>query len=95
MRVIPENINDEGLKSAYQEADRHTWTKKELEEYDYARMRETDDKAEQMLVEQKAELRKQLEIATNLISLASNNEFIIKATGLTIEQIETLRNTKA
>jgi hypothetical protein len=35
---------------------------------------------------------KQIEIARNLISLGSNNDFIAKATGLTLEQIEQLRN---
>jgi predicted transposase/invertase (TIGR01784 family) len=62
LHLIPSSINDEGLKSAYQEADRHTWTKKELEDYEYACMRETDEKAEKMLVVEKAELRKQIEI---------------------------------
>ncbi len=35
-----------------------------------------------------------IEIAKNLISLGSNNEFITKATGLTVEHIEQLRNEK-
>jgi predicted transposase/invertase (TIGR01784 family) len=34
---------------------------------------------------------KQIEIAKNLISLGSDNDFIAKATGLTVEQIEKLR----
>jgi predicted transposase/invertase (TIGR01784 family) len=42
-----------------------------------------------------AKQEKALEIAENLISLGSNNEFIVKATDLTIEQIEELRNLKA
>jgi len=33
-----------------------------------------------------------VQIAKNLILLGSNNDFIAKATGLTIEQIEALRN---
>ena len=33
-----------------------------------------------------------VEFAKNLISLASENDFIVKATGLTVEQIEQLRN---
>jgi hypothetical protein len=35
---------------------------------------------------------REVEIAKNLISLGSNNDFIVKATGLTVEQIEQLRN---
>jgi predicted transposase/invertase (TIGR01784 family) len=89
--VIPENVNDEGLKSAYQEADRHTWTKEELEEYEYARMRETDEIAEKLLVEEKAQMKKAIEIAKNLIKLGLDNEVISKATGLTHAQIDQLR----
>jgi ribosomal protein L10 len=35
-----------------------------------------------------------VEIARNLVSLGSNNDFIAKATGLTVEQIEALRSEK-
>lgn len=43
--VLPKNINDKGLKSAYEEADQHTWTKEELDAYDYVFMREEDERA--------------------------------------------------
>jgi predicted transposase/invertase (TIGR01784 family) len=43
--VIPENVDDEGLKIAYQEANKHTWTEAELKAYDYAFMREEDERA--------------------------------------------------
>jgi predicted transposase/invertase (TIGR01784 family) len=92
--VVPKNIDDEGLKSAYQEADRHTWTKQELEEYEYARMRETDEIAEKLLVEEKAKLSKQIEIAKNAIKKGLDNQFISDITGLTLEQIEALHKEK-
>jgi hypothetical protein len=41
-----------------------------------------------------AKQEKAVEIAKNLISLGSENEFIAKATGLTLEQIEQLRTRK-
>jgi predicted transposase/invertase (TIGR01784 family) len=44
LEVIPENVDDEGLKSAYEEANKHTWTKEELDAYDYAHMREQDER---------------------------------------------------
>jgi hypothetical protein len=81
-------LNDEGLKSAYTEADRHTWTKADLEAYEYAQMRETDEKAEKLLVERKAKI----EIAQNFITLGLDNNTIAKGIGLTVEQIEELRN---
>jgi predicted transposase/invertase (TIGR01784 family) len=86
LNVIPASVNDEGLKSAYQEADRHQWTKEELEEYEYARMRETDEIAEKLLVLEK--------VAKSLLQTTLSNEDIAKHTGLTVEQIEQLRNSK-
>ena len=86
--------DDFGLQSAYTEADKHTWTKADLDAYEYARMRETDDKAEKMLVEQKAKQERDTEIAENFIALGLDNETIAKGTGLTVEQIEALRKEK-
>jgi predicted transposase/invertase (TIGR01784 family) len=43
--VVPENINDKGLKSAYEEANVQTWTQEELDAYEYAFMREEDERA--------------------------------------------------
>jgi predicted transposase/invertase (TIGR01784 family) len=45
LEVVPENIHDEGLKSAYEEANVQTWTQEELDAYEYAFMREEDDRA--------------------------------------------------
>ena len=41
--VIPQNVTDKGLKYAYQDADKHNWTKEELMAYDYASMRKADE----------------------------------------------------
>lgn len=40
--VIPENTDDEGLKEAYVDANRNTWTKTELDAYIYAGVSRTD-----------------------------------------------------
>lgn len=45
LEVVPENIHDEGLKSAYEEANIQTWTQDELDAYEYAFMREEDERA--------------------------------------------------
>lgn len=87
LELIPAGVTDEGLKSAYEEADRHTWTKEELEEYEYARMRETDEITREMLVDENA--RK--EVAKKAIGKGSDNDFIADITGLTLEQIQELR----
>ena len=42
--VIPDNIDDEGLKEAYADANQNTWSQAELDAYNYAAMREQDDR---------------------------------------------------
>jgi predicted transposase YdaD len=63
-----------------------------LEAYEYSRIHETDDKAEKMLVEEKAKMQEKLEIAKNFIELGLDNNLIVKGTGLTFEQVEQLRS---
>jgi predicted transposase/invertase (TIGR01784 family) len=43
--VVPDNVDDKGLLSAYEEANQHTWSQAELDAYDYADMREEDGRA--------------------------------------------------
>ena len=87
LHVIPENLKDEGLKFAYEDADKHNWTKAELEAYDYVLMREQDDRGRLTLA-----VRKEREsIARKLIVLGLENNEISESTKLTIEQVEKLR----
>lgn len=51
--VIPDNIDDEGLKTAYQEANRHLWKKEDLIAYDNASMREQDERGSLALAEER------------------------------------------
>lgn len=90
LEVIPENLKDEGLKFAYEDADKHNWTKAELEAYDYVLMREQDDRGRVTFAIDK-ELK---QVAKNFINLKLSNEDISKGTGLSIEQIEELRKEK-
>jgi predicted transposase/invertase (TIGR01784 family) len=86
LQIAPANTNDRGLETAYTVADRHTWTKADLEAYEYAQMRETDEIAREILVEEK----KALEIAKRMLRRGTGIEVIAEDTGLTIEQIEQL-----
>lgn len=92
--VIPENVDDEGLKSAYQEANKHTWTPEELEAYDYALMREEDERAKLDQAENKGKNQEKIKIAKRLIKRNLTNEETAEDTGLTSEQIEQLRSEK-
>jgi len=104
LKVIPANIHDKGLKYAYEDADKHNWTKDELLAYDYAGMRRQDERGKTIVavkkavkeavekaVEQTREHEK-LEIAKKLIALNIDIHTIQKSTDLPIETIENLIN---
>jgi predicted transposase/invertase (TIGR01784 family) len=54
LEVVPDNLDDDGLKEAYADANQNTWTQFELDAYNYAAMREQDDRGRIALAEQKA-----------------------------------------
>lgn len=94
LSLIPENIEDTGLKFAYQDANKHNWTKEELEAYDYILMREQDDKGKLSLAFKKGQEKNTIEIAINLIRFGLSNEDIALNTNLSIESIQKLRDKK-
>ena len=100
LNVIPENLNDEGLKEAYEDANKNTWSKEELEAYDYAAMREQDERGRMAMAELKAE-RKGIEkgkeeavLGLNRIGLENKKiaEALNISIELVIEIIENYRN---
>ena len=58
LEVMPDNVDDEGLKEAYEEAAQHNWTKEEYDAYIYAGIREQDERGRV----EKAEERKRNEM---------------------------------
>ncbi|MDX2195579.1 MAG: Rpn family recombination-promoting nuclease/putative transposase [Cytophagales bacterium] len=86
LEVIPESVKDEGLKYAYQSADKHNWTKQELEAYDYVLMREQDDRGRLTFAAKKV----QKDIAKNFLKTGNSIEIVAQNTGLTIEEVEKL-----
>jgi predicted transposase/invertase (TIGR01784 family) len=87
IEVVPESLEDTGLKQAYIDADMHNWSQEELTAYNNVFIREQDDRGKMT----KALRNQAEEIALNFIKLNLSNEEISKGTGLTIEQIEVLR----
>jgi predicted transposase/invertase (TIGR01784 family) len=87
LEVVPANVDDEGLKAAYQDANKHSWTKEELEAYDYAAMREQDEKGKLVHAEKKGKKEREIEIASEMKNENEPIEKIIKYTGLTAEEI--------
>ena len=92
--VIPESVKDEGLKNAYEDADKHNWTKEELDAYDYALMREQDDRGRITFATKKAVQQRDIDIASNFLKLGVSIEDTAKGTGLTVEQVRKLQYEK-
>jgi len=87
LNVIPADVKDEGLKHAYEDADRHNWTKVELEAYNYAEMRKQDDKGKTDIA-----IRKAVEdtVENNVVEFYKNGvsvEIISKSTKLAIAKV--------
>lgn len=90
LEVIPEQIEDPGLRSAFEQANIQTWSKQELEAYDYAGLRETDDRLR--LEKAKIDARKdeQMKIAGVMKHKGVERTLISEATGLTFDEIDAL-----
>ena len=92
--VVPPDVNDEGLKEAYSESDKHNWTKDELDSYDYFLMREQDERGRvefaEKRMEEKTKKSNTLEIAKKFKLAGVDNNTIANSTGLSIEEIDKL-----
>ena len=86
LSVIPENVDDEGLKAAYQDANKHSWEKEELEAYDYAAMREQDERGKLVHAEKKGKI----DVAKEMRKEGFENATISRLTGLSNEEVENL-----
>ena len=94
LEVIPENVKDEGLRNAYQDAEKHNWTKEELEAYDYVLMREQDERGRMSFALKTGISQAQKDIAKSLLSSDFSIEEIAKHTKLTVEQVKRLQDEK-
>ena len=84
LEVVPENTNDEGLKSAYEEANVQTWTQEELDAYAYAFMREEDDRARL----DKAEMKGKIELVIGMHEDELGMDRIAKIAKLTVPEVQ-------
>ena len=103
IELIPESVKDKGLKNAYEDADKHNWTKEELAAYDYVLMREQDDRGRISKAITTAVTKAiteaitttltkaQKDFAVKLINGNLSDIDIAKYTELSVEQIQILR----
>lgn len=88
LTVVPKNLDDAGLKEAYTDANRNTWTKAELDAYTYAGMREQDERGR---VEKAEELTK-IEIAKKALEKGFSIQDIAEISGLTVEEVSEIKD---
>lgn len=88
LEVIPEEIDDAGLRSAFEQANIQTWSQEEIDAYDYAGLRDTEDRLR--LEKAKADARKeeQRKMAQQMKQDNIDKEVIKKYTGLSDEEID-------
>lgn len=87
LEVVPDNINDEGLKSAYEDANVQTWTQDELDAYEYAFMREEDERARLDKAEQKGEKKKEINTILKLSDKGKSAEEISSLLDISLEEV--------
>lgn len=102
--IIPENLDDEGLKEAYIDANRSSWTQAELDAYNYAAMREQDDRGRIAAAEQRSlqkgreegrkegEVQKEIELVLKLHNKGLAIQEIGALLEMSLERIETIIN---
>jgi predicted transposase/invertase (TIGR01784 family) len=86
--VLPENIDDEGLKEAYEEAAQHNWTREAYDAYIYMGIREQDEKGRIELAEQKAKHDQLVELILNFNSNEVPLSIIAKSSNKTEEEVK-------
>jgi hypothetical protein len=85
---MPENIDDEGLKEAYEEAAQHNWTKEAYDAYIYSGIRDQDDRGRIELAEQRAKFEQLVELVLNLYNNGVTIDIIARSANKSEEEIK-------
>ena len=94
--IVPEDLDDEGLTEAYADANKNTWSKEELAAYDYAAMREQDEKGREQKAEQRGEQKGKEEAVIGLDRIGLDKEKIAEALNISIKWvIQIIENHKS
>jgi predicted transposase/invertase (TIGR01784 family) len=83
LEVMPDNVDDEGLKEAYEEAAQHNWTREEYDAYIYAGIREQDERGRIEL----AEYRERNRLIIGFYENGVSQNMIAKSVGISEEAV--------
>ena len=87
LTFIPDT-DDAGLLSAYEQANMHTWTQKELDAYDYTFMREEDGRARIDKAEAKGMEKGRAEIICSMSKSGLSTEQIAEITKMSVNEVK-------
>ena len=94
LEMIPKGIDDPGLRAAFEQANIQTWSPEEIEAYDYASLRETEDRLRIEKASESAKIQaiknRNVEIATQMKKKGMDTSMIAEITGMTEIEIEKL-----
>jgi predicted transposase/invertase (TIGR01784 family) len=87
LEVMPDNVDDEGLKEAYEEAAQHNWSREAYDAYIYSGIREQDEKGRVELAEKRAEERKIIEMILSMKEEGLSLSMIAKISKIDEEKV--------
>jgi len=85
--VIPDNVDDEGLKEAYTDAEKHRWNKAELRAYDNFGIAVQDKKGRITAAEKKSKSEEKKEVIERCWRKKMDIEDIAEIAELSIEEV--------
>jgi len=92
LEVIPEHVNDEGLKEAYKDADLHNWNTEEWIDYDNASIAEQDAIGKITIAEKKGEKKgerkKEKSVIKQCLKENMSIEMMSRIVNLAIDEVE-------
>ena len=80
------------MLAAYEEAQRHNWTKEEYDAYIYAGMRAQDQKGRESAAEKRGAKQKTIAVIKKCLKKSMSVTDIADITDLTVAEIEMLEN---
>jgi hypothetical protein len=88
LHVVPDFANeDEGLKTAFLEADKYQWSKEELIAYDNVTIKEQDERGEKEIIAQKARDAREIEAVVGLYQNSVPLAIIAKSLNISEEKV--------
>lgn len=87
LEVMPNNVDDEGLKEAYEEAAQHNWSKEAYDAYIYSGIREQDDKGRIELAEKREREKERIRIIIGMNDNGVPINIIAKSVGILEKEV--------